>query len=106
MKVFVFLFSLFLGLTPALAEYRAFELKISKRDAQGKPDPEKFRLVLSTLDPLQYYGYYIVREDEVVQYTRTWMCRGRTDEKPICPDPKQKLSEESATNSESVAPKS
>ncbi len=77
-----------LSVSPALAEYRAFELMISKKDAQGKPDPKQFRLVLSTLDPLQYYGYYIVREDEVVQYTRTWMCRGRTDEQPICPDPK------------------
>lgn len=64
------------------AEYRAFELKISKKE-----DPTQFRLVISTLDPFQYAGYYIVREDELVQYTRTWMCRGRTSELPICPDP-------------------
>lgn len=78
----------------ALAEYRAFELKISKKD-----DPEDFRLVLSTLDPLQYYGYYNVKENELVQYTRTWMCKGKTSEKPICRDPKEIAAEEAELNS-------
>lgn len=72
----------------ASAEYRAFELKISKKLPDGKLDPQAYRLVLSTLDPFQYAGYYIVRDNEVVQYTRTWMCPGRTDERPLCPDPK------------------
>lgn len=83
----------------ALAEYRAFELKISKKD-----DPEDFRLVLSTLDPLQYYGYYNVKENELVQYTRTWMCKGKTSEKPICRDPKEIAAEEAELNQQSNPP--
>lgn len=78
-----FLSLMLISSTTVLAEYRAFELKISK-----KQDPAQFRLVISTLDPFQYAGYHIVREDELVQYTRTWICPGRTNDLPICPDPK------------------
>lgn len=64
------------------AEYRAFLLRIEKRN-----NPANIREVLSTLDPLQYPGYYIVRDDEQIGYVRTWMCHGRTNGKAICPDP-------------------
>lgn len=67
----------------AFAEYRAFELRIEKTD-----NPENFRTVISSLDPVQYRGYYPVQRDEVVYYTKTWMCRGRTGNfNPICQAP-------------------
>jgi hypothetical protein len=67
----------------AHAEYRMFTLKITHQKTQD------FRLVDSTLDPLQYPFYYPVQKDEVVQYTETWRCYGRTgDEQPPCPNPK------------------
>lgn len=103
----IFLVLSFLS-SQALAEYRAFELKISK-----KSDPTQFRLLTSTLDPFQYAGYFIVKEDELVQYTRSWMCRGslgRTSEQPICPDPNQvpeaeaPLAEQAPSGPEPTAP--
>ena len=67
----------------AFAEYRAFELRIEKID-----NPENFRTVISSLDPVQYRGYYPVQRDEAVYYTKTWMCRGRTGNfSPICQAP-------------------
>lgn len=104
---FILLFSL-----SSLAEYRAFRLKISKRpptisspaaampsstsEAQGalgentppSTDAGASREIISTLDPDQYRGYYTVKDDEVITYTETWMCPGRTGHfKDICPAP-------------------
>ncbi len=83
MRVLILLF-LFMAPLSAPAEYRAFLLRISKRDS-----PQDYRLVPSTLDPLQYPRYYPVQPDEVVTYDDTWKCRDRTgDFKPICPSPR------------------
>ena len=66
----------------AHAEYRVFTLKITNKQTQD------YRLVDSTLDPIQYPYYYPVQKDEIVQYTATWRCFGRTgDEQPLCPNP-------------------
>ena len=84
----------------AQAEYRVFVLKISKRATDPKAPPSQdFRLVTSTLDPDQYRGYYPVALDEVVTYTDTWICEGRTDGfKDFCPNPKgQKDAEPAST---------
>jgi hypothetical protein len=67
------------------AEYRAFELVIS--DATSGRE----RVVISTLDPNQYRGYYPISPQEKVAYRTTWMCRGNTsDFRTICPNPKGK----------------
>lgn len=66
----------------SVAEYRAFQLRIEKVN-----NPAESREILATLDPLQYPGYYSVKEDEKISYVRTWMCFGRTNGKAICPDP-------------------
>ena len=74
------------------AEYRAFRLQITKinRDPQNTEPPE-IRTTMSTLDPLQYPYYYPLADNEIVSYTETWMCRGRTsDFAPICPPPPKK----------------
>ncbi|MGZ3747865.1 MAG: hypothetical protein ACXWRE_10865 [Pseudobdellovibrionaceae bacterium] len=67
----------------AHAEYRMFTLKITNKNTQA------YRLVDSTLDPVQYPYYYPVQKDEIVQYTDTWRCFGRTGggQEP-CPNPK------------------
>jgi hypothetical protein len=85
MRRFVFVFGLFLcSAFQASAEVRVFLLRIAK-----KADPQDYRLVTSTLDPLQYPRYHIVHDDEVVTYDATWRCPGRTgDFKPLCPNPK------------------
>lgn len=73
----------------AAAEVRVFLLRIAK-----KSDPQDFRLVTSTLDPLQYPGYHTVRPDEFVTYTETWRCPGRTgDFRPLCPNPRAPAAE-------------
>ncbi|HRO66587.1 MAG TPA: hypothetical protein PL182_03375 [Pseudobdellovibrionaceae bacterium] len=79
---------------PAHAEYRVFLLKIEKQapspgQASLSPDPSRpARFVESTLDPEQYRGYHPVAPDEVVTYVDTWRCRGRTDRRPLCPNPR------------------
>jgi hypothetical protein len=70
--------------TKAAAEYRAFELVISD------PTSGQERVVLSTLDPIQYRYYYPVRPEESVTYSATWRCRGNTSGQPICPKPEDK----------------
>lgn len=71
----------------AHAEYRVFLLKISKRSTDPNAPPAS-RLVESTLDHIQYRYFYQVDADEDVTYIATWRCRGRTDNQPHCPNPK------------------
>lgn len=67
----------------AHAEYRMFTLKITNKNTQD------YRLVDSTLDPLQYPYYYPVQKNEIVQYTDTWRCYGGTGgEQAPCQNPK------------------
>ncbi|MEZ0393180.1 MAG: hypothetical protein ACAH59_13245 [Pseudobdellovibrionaceae bacterium] len=72
----------------APAEYRAFRLQISNAD--GSESREE----ISTLDPDQYRGYHTAKQGERIVYTATWMCRGRTSDLPICPNPRELASTE------------
>ncbi len=66
----------------ALAEYRAFELKITNV-ASGKS-----RSVKSTLDQFQYSEYYPLNAGESIEYVTSWMCMGNTNHhKAICANP-------------------
>ncbi|MNK07432.1 hypothetical protein D3C87_253460 [compost metagenome] len=102
-KYSVLLSAFFIFLLPlsSKAEYRVFLLKIAKRApatatpeavTQTPPLTQDYRLVESTLDPIQYRYYYPVAADEEVSYTETWRCYGRTDGfKPHCPNPKGQI---------------
>ncbi len=82
LKYFVYFFlGLFFLSFSSQAEYRAFLLKITSADGTS------FREVISTLDPWQYVGYFPLATGESIQYTRTWKCMGRTNDRPICPAP-------------------
>lgn len=100
-----FLFALlgvFFFSTPTLvqADYRVFLLRITKIKKPASPkdsnavddantkEEATFREELSTLDPQQYRGYFPVAADEVVTYTATWRCHGRTNGQDLCPNPK------------------
>lgn len=62
-----------------------FTLKITNTQTKD------YRLVDSTLDPIQYPYYHTVQKDEIVQYTDTWRCYGDTGGfKPPCPNPHPK----------------
>lgn len=97
MNNLVLLSAFFFLLTPlsVRAEYRVFLLKIAKRAPASDPTaapPQDYRLVESTLDPIQYRYYYPVAQDEEISYTETWRCYGRTDHfKPYCPNPKGQI---------------
>jgi hypothetical protein len=65
----------------AQAEYRAFELVIINKVSGTE------RIVLSSLDPDQYRGYYPLDQNENISYRDTWMCKGNTGNKPICAKP-------------------
>ena len=74
---------LFLFISNAHAEYRVFELLI-----QNTVDKSE-RILTSSLDPLQYPGYYDLNPGEIVMYRDTWMCWGDTSyHKRYCPNPK------------------
>jgi hypothetical protein len=78
LKLIVFLF-----LSNAHAEYRVFELVIQNVEDKSE------RILTSSLDPLQYPGYYDVRPGEIVMYQATWMCWGDTSNSTkYCANPK------------------
>ena len=56
-------------------------------------DGTEIRQVLSNLDPDQYPGYYPLKSGETLSYKDTWMCRGRTNGTPPCPNPKDLIQE-------------
>jgi hypothetical protein len=67
---------------PLQAEYRAYQLLIQNQTTGTE------KTVLSTLDHLQYPGYYPVAADERVSYVTSWRCYGRTGNfRRICPNP-------------------
>ncbi|MEI7972932.1 MAG: hypothetical protein WCH11_01040 [Bdellovibrio sp.] len=76
--------TLFLFAILALAEYRAFWLKIETAEKKS------FRSEISSLDPLQYPSYYPLNPGETIVYIDTWMCKGRTGplERP-CRSPRE-----------------
>jgi hypothetical protein len=80
-----FLFAAFLmasGFVPAHAEYRVFQLTIT----DGKTGQS--RVVLSTLDHIQYPQYHAVNTTDTIAIQATWRCWGRSDWfKGYCPNP-------------------
>lgn len=73
---------IFLLLNLSFAEYRVFELVIRNTEDNSE------KIVVSTLDPIQYTDYYPVRPQEIVLYRETWMCYGATAFKKTCPNPR------------------
>lgn len=72
----------------ALAEYRVFLLEITTPSSDPTQAPEK-RSLASTLDPVQYRGFYPLEPGQTIFYTDTWLCPGRTGGfKPLCPNPR------------------
>jgi hypothetical protein len=67
---------------PAVAEYRAYRIAI-RNSVTGAE-----RMVVATLDPLQYPGYIPLRPNESASLAASWMCRSRSDWfTPTCPEP-------------------
>lgn len=62
-----------LGVLPARAEYRVYQLKITDTLTQ------KSREVLSTMMPAAYIVYYPIRSSEMVEIVDNWMCWKRSD---------------------------
>ena len=93
MKTILFLILIFAFQSLAVAEYRAFNLKITDTLTNQE------RFVKSNLDPIQYQGYYQLKPTEIITYTDSWMCKGRTnDQAQICNNPANPLPP--ATNAE------
>lgn len=97
------------------AEYRVFELQIykettpaaeeqsevlsadptdSQRAPQSEAQVEQIKTVISNLDPEQYKGYFPLEMGEKIKYTATWMCKGRTNGKEYCQNPRLKTEDE------------
>lgn len=133
-RFLLFLFLIFAHHRTAVAEYRVFLLKISKKgnsqgpalqnstEASANPPqpsptsptqaqltPQQDKFIESTLDPEQYLAYHPLASDETISYTETWRCYGRTGgEKPHCPNPKRQPASSTdtspATNSQNPTP--
>ena len=84
--------NLLISLSFAFAEYRVFELVIRNTETQSE------KIVVSTLDPLQYTDYYPVLQKEDVLYRDTWMCYGSTAHKQTCPNPRLEQQRVPASN--------
>ncbi|HRK08381.1 MAG TPA: hypothetical protein PLZ57_11480 [Pseudobdellovibrionaceae bacterium] len=83
----------------ASAEYRAFLLQIT--DSRSGSE----RLVISTLDELQYRDYYHLHPAESLQRLDTWMCWARSDHgQPICPNPRTLSPEAAASTANGATP--
>ena len=84
MRIVLRLAVLFSCLAPTFgrAEYRAY--RIGVRDETTGVE----RSVVSTLDPIQYAGYFPLKRNESTRLASTWRCRKRSDWfTPICPPP-------------------
>ncbi|MES2769605.1 MAG: hypothetical protein V4596_10720 [Bdellovibrionota bacterium] len=85
MRILLFLFITimsFIFVNSAFAEYRVFELVIQNQETKSE------RIVISSLDPLQYPGYYDLGQGEIVMYRDTWMCWGDSSyHKKYCEKP-------------------
>lgn len=94
--IFKLLFIFLFVRLAALAEYRVFQLKVYKETPQGQVavpasvSEEGVKIFLSNLDPEQYVGYFPLEKDEKIKYIATWMCRGRTNGKDFCENPRLK----------------
>jgi hypothetical protein len=66
---------------PASAEYRAFELLITNQ-VTGQS-----RIVISTLDHIQFPQYYPLNAGEIAEYQTSWMCWDNTSHQQTCPKP-------------------
>ncbi len=75
------------------AEQRAYRLNVMKGET-------KVREVISTLDHIQYPGYYPLNAGESIEYGESWMCWGRSE--PFEPACSQPLAESSPTNDQNT----
>ena len=67
----------------AQAEYRVFELAITETATNTT------RTVISTLDDIQYPGYFPLKANETISIQDTWMCWGRHGKHvKHCPNPR------------------
>lgn len=95
MKTFLFVFLL---ASNVLAEYRVFTLMITNTKTGANKQFD------STLDPDQWVTFYPLKQDEIIQYTQTWRCKGATrDFKPHCAQP-EKRTPAQTTAAESAPP--
>jgi TatA/E family protein of Tat protein translocase len=71
------------------AAYRVFKLKVTTYDPKNRP--KKVRIVLSTVDHLQYQYFYNVALTEKVELLDHWYCPGDTGNyRALCKPPKEK----------------
>lgn len=93
MKTFLFVF---LVTIKSFAEYRVFTLMITNTKTGENKQFD------STLDPDQYITFFPLKQDEIIQYTQTWRCKGRTsDFKAHCVQPEKRTPAQAATTPQS-----
>ena len=79
-------FIVFVGLSfSTFAEYRAYQYYVKAKELEGLD--RRAYVVTSTLDPVSYVTYHGGKEVLTVDLLRSWVCRGNTGKKPICPPP-------------------
>lgn len=97
-RIAVTLFISFIS-SVSFAEYRVYELAITNNETG------ETRTVISTLDDIQYPGYFPLRGNESITLVDTWMCWGRHGEfKKPCPNPRAEQATVPSTSSAAEQP--
>ena len=86
-----FILFLFFSL-PLLAEYRVYQYTV-KSKYEVREEPSSF-IVTSSLDPVSYVSYHGGDKSLEINLLRSWMCKGNTSQKDICPDPLSNIEDE------------
>lgn len=81
---------LFLGVTSSSeGSYRLYQLRIRHYDQLAKKKIN--RVVLTTMDPVQYEGFHGGPGVMKVEFLDTWYCPGDTSHKKVCNKPKEPI---------------
>ncbi|OFZ17163.1 MAG: hypothetical protein A2X86_01560 [Bdellovibrionales bacterium GWA2_49_15] len=70
---------------PSHAEYRVYQYYV-KAQVDLPYDAQSY-ITLSTFDPVAYLAYHGGRDSIRVELLNTWMCKGHTGGKELCPSP-------------------
>lgn len=72
-------------MAPSQAEYRVYQYFVKAR--VDLPYDAQSYITLSTFDPVAFLAYHGGRDSIRVELLNSWMCKGHTGGKDLCPSP-------------------
>jgi len=96
-----FVFVLFTFANQAMGEYRVYQYLV--RNKITSPFDNQSYVISSTLDPVSFLSYNGGRESIEADLLNSWMCKGHTGKKDLCPSPLQTSEKKLETESDETA---